>query len=127
MARITEMYKKWLKQPKYKKAYDALEEEFVLVQGAVMDVRQPRRPDARGSCKPGGWARHSPWWHVLKAVAPGPLCERWNVLRKLQGRGCSSALRRGEGKRYLRADNRAQHSLDPSHDASSEIRTISGA
>ena len=38
MARITEMHKKWLKEPKYKKAYDALEEEFVLA-GAVMDVR----------------------------------------------------------------------------------------
>ena len=38
MARITEMHKKWLKDPKYKKAYDALEDEFVLA-GAVMDVR----------------------------------------------------------------------------------------
>jgi len=38
MARISEMHKKWLKEPKYKKAYDALEEEFVLA-GAVMDVR----------------------------------------------------------------------------------------
>ena len=38
MARISEMHKKWLKEPNYKKAYDALEEEFVLA-GAVMDVR----------------------------------------------------------------------------------------
>jgi ribosome-binding protein aMBF1 (putative translation factor) len=38
MARISEMHKKWLEEPKYKKAYDALEEEFVLA-GAVMDVR----------------------------------------------------------------------------------------
>src|ERR1700682_5004552 len=38
MARITEMHKKWMKEPKYKKAYEALEEEFVLA-GAVMDVR----------------------------------------------------------------------------------------
>src|ERR1700686_2795482 len=38
MARITEMHKKWLKEPKYKKAYEALEEEFVLA-SAVMDVR----------------------------------------------------------------------------------------
>jgi ribosome-binding protein aMBF1 (putative translation factor) len=38
MARITDMHKKWLKEPKYKKAYDALEEEFVLAR-AVMDVR----------------------------------------------------------------------------------------
>ena len=32
------MHKKWLKEAKYKKAYDALGEEFVLA-GAVMDVR----------------------------------------------------------------------------------------
>lgn len=38
MARISEMHKKWMKEPKYKKAYDALEEEFVLA-AAVIDVR----------------------------------------------------------------------------------------
>src|ERR1700691_3747061 len=38
MARITEMHKKWLKKPTYKKAYEALEEEFVLA-SAVIDVR----------------------------------------------------------------------------------------
>ncbi len=38
MARITDLHKEWLKEPKYKKAYDALEEEFVLA-SAVMDVR----------------------------------------------------------------------------------------
>jgi ribosome-binding protein aMBF1 (putative translation factor) len=38
MARITELHKKWLKEPKYRKAYEALEEEFVLA-SAVMDVR----------------------------------------------------------------------------------------
>src|ERR1700681_3254846 len=38
MARITELHKKWLKEPKYRKAYEALEEEFVLA-SAVIDVR----------------------------------------------------------------------------------------
>src|ERR1035437_214226 len=38
MARITELHKKWMKEPKYRKAYEALEEEFVLA-AAVMDVR----------------------------------------------------------------------------------------
>ncbi len=38
MARITDLHKKWLKEPKYKKAYDALDQEFVLA-SAVMDVR----------------------------------------------------------------------------------------
>jgi ribosome-binding protein aMBF1 (putative translation factor) len=38
MARISSLHKKWMKEPKYKKAYEALEEEFVLA-SAVMDVR----------------------------------------------------------------------------------------
>ena len=38
MARISDMHKKWMKEPKYRKAYAALEEEFVLA-SAVMDVR----------------------------------------------------------------------------------------
>lgn len=38
LARISEMHKQWLEEPKYKEAYDALEEEFVLAE-AVMDVR----------------------------------------------------------------------------------------
>lgn len=38
MARITDLHKKWLKEPKYRKAYEALEEEFVLA-SAVIDVR----------------------------------------------------------------------------------------
>ena len=38
MARITELHKKWMKEPKYRKAFDALEEEFVLV-SAMIDVR----------------------------------------------------------------------------------------
>ena len=38
MARISDMHKKWIKEPKYRKAYDALEDEFVLA-SAVIDVR----------------------------------------------------------------------------------------
>lgn len=38
MARITELHQKWMKEPKYRKAYQALEEEFVLA-SAVIDVR----------------------------------------------------------------------------------------
>lgn len=38
MARISDMHKQWMKEPKYRKAYKALEEEFVLA-SAVMDVR----------------------------------------------------------------------------------------
>lgn len=38
MARISDLHKKWLKEPKYRKAYEALEEEFVLA-SAVIDAR----------------------------------------------------------------------------------------
>ncbi|MEI8188752.1 MAG: helix-turn-helix transcriptional regulator [candidate division NC10 bacterium] len=38
MARISELHKTWMKEPKYRKAYEALEEEFVLA-SAVVDVR----------------------------------------------------------------------------------------
>lgn len=38
MARISEMHKKWLKEPKYRQAYQALEKEFALA-STVMDVR----------------------------------------------------------------------------------------
>ena len=38
MALVSDMHKRWMKEPKYKKAYDALEDEFVLA-SAVMDVR----------------------------------------------------------------------------------------
>ena len=38
MARITDLHKKWMKEPKYRKAFEALEEEFVLA-SAIIDVR----------------------------------------------------------------------------------------
>jgi transcriptional regulator with XRE-family HTH domain len=38
MARISDMHKKWMEEPKYRKAYAALEEEFVLASAAI-DVR----------------------------------------------------------------------------------------
>jgi transcriptional regulator with XRE-family HTH domain len=38
MARVTDLHKRWMKQPKYRKAYAALEEEFALA-SAVIDAR----------------------------------------------------------------------------------------
>jgi transcriptional regulator with XRE-family HTH domain len=38
MGRIAEMHKQWMKEPKYRKAFEALEEEFVLA-SAVIDAR----------------------------------------------------------------------------------------
>lgn len=33
--RISEMHKRWLKEPDYRKAYDALEEEFALAKAVI--------------------------------------------------------------------------------------------
>jgi transcriptional regulator with XRE-family HTH domain len=38
MARITDLHKKWIRESKYRKAYEALEQEFVLA-SAVIDAR----------------------------------------------------------------------------------------
>src|SRR5438477_9513020 len=38
MARISDMHKRWMKEPKYRKAYESLEEEFVLA-STVIDAR----------------------------------------------------------------------------------------
>lgn len=38
MARIRDLHRKWMKEPNYQKAYEALEEEFVLA-GAVIEAR----------------------------------------------------------------------------------------
>jgi transcriptional regulator with XRE-family HTH domain len=38
MARISELHKRWMKKPSYRKAYEELEEEFVL-SSVLADVR----------------------------------------------------------------------------------------
>lgn len=38
MGRISEMHKTWMKEPKYRKAFETLEEEFVLA-SAIIDAR----------------------------------------------------------------------------------------
>ncbi len=35
MARITEIHKRWMKEPKYRKAYDALEDEFAVAKAVI--------------------------------------------------------------------------------------------
>ena len=35
MARITELHQRWMKEPKYKKAYAALEDEFALAKAVI--------------------------------------------------------------------------------------------
>lgn len=36
MARISEMHKRWMKEPRYRKAHAALEKEFVLASAAIV-------------------------------------------------------------------------------------------
>lgn len=38
MTRISDMHKKWMKEPKYRRAYEGLEEEFAIASAAI-DVR----------------------------------------------------------------------------------------
>jgi transcriptional regulator with XRE-family HTH domain len=38
MARVTELHKRWMKKPKYRKAYAVLEKEFALA-SALIDAR----------------------------------------------------------------------------------------
>jgi len=35
MARITELHKRWMKEPKYRKAYAALEDEFAVAKAVI--------------------------------------------------------------------------------------------
>jgi DNA-binding XRE family transcriptional regulator len=35
MARITEIHKRWMKGPKYRKAYEALEDEFAVAKAVI--------------------------------------------------------------------------------------------
>jgi ribosome-binding protein aMBF1 (putative translation factor) len=35
MARISEMHKRWMKEPKYHKAYEALEDEFAVAKAVI--------------------------------------------------------------------------------------------
>lgn len=35
MARITEMHKRWMKEPKYRKAYETLEDEFAVAKAVI--------------------------------------------------------------------------------------------
>ena len=50
MARILDLHKRWMKDPKYRKAYDALDEEFALAAAAIdardlEDLQNDRRQE----------------------------------------------------------------------------------
>ena len=74
MARVSDMHKRWMKDPKYRKAYGALQEEFALAE-AVIEARRrvgsysaPISPKdghhAAGRCSTGKWQYPSVATHV---------------------------------------------------------------
>ncbi|MGD0360119.1 MAG: helix-turn-helix transcriptional regulator [Bryobacteraceae bacterium] len=91
MARISDMPKKWMKEPKYKKAYDALEEELVLA-GPVMVVRNraglPQEELARrmGTTEP-----------VVARLESGRTCPSMQALERL-AEATGSRLLNGFGR-----------------------------
>ena len=48
MARILDMHEKWMEKPAYRKAYEALTEEFALA-AAVIDERNAKTRQDNGS------------------------------------------------------------------------------
>jgi hypothetical protein len=55
MPRISDLHKEWMKEPKYRKAYSALEEEFVLASVAI-DLRSRRSYPGRTGPEDGDYA-----------------------------------------------------------------------
>ncbi len=57
MTRVSEMHKQWSKDPKYRKTYDALQQEFALAGGVIESrkraglTRQPLAPENIGIAK----------------------------------------------------------------------------
>jgi hypothetical protein len=52
MARILDMHKKWMEEPAYRTAYEALEEEFELA-AALIDARDLKTLPDNGSGEHG--------------------------------------------------------------------------
>jgi hypothetical protein len=51
MTKIKDLHRKWMKDPEYRKEYDALEEEFVLAAAVARHVlaRASVKPNWRGA------------------------------------------------------------------------------
>ena len=53
MARISELHQKWMNEPKYRKAYAAMEDEFALAK-AVIAARSRAGPQRRAAALGSG-------------------------------------------------------------------------
>ncbi len=101
MARVAELHKKWMKQPKYRKAYEALEEEFVLA-SAVIDARNRAGLTQKGLAKKMGTTQP-----VVARLESGRVRPSLRTLERL-ARATSSRLRirfepQREGKLHAQA------------------------
>jgi len=85
------MHKKWLNEPKYQKAYEALEEEFLLA-SAVIDVRTRAGLAQEELARKMGTTQ--PVVARLNVGEGARRCGPWSVWRKRPDRVCSSSLNR---------------------------------
>lgn len=86
MARIADLHKKWMREPKYRKAYEALEEEFVLA-SAVIGVRNRAGLTQKALAKKMGTPQS-----VVARLESGRIRRSLRTLERL-GRATSSGLR----------------------------------
>ena len=103
MARIADLHKKWMKQLKYRKAYEALEEEFVLA-SAVIDARNRAGLTQKGLAKKMGTTQP-----VVARLESGRVRPSLRTLERL-ARATRSRLRirfepQGERKRHVQGDS----------------------
>ena len=89
MARITDMHKKWLEEPEYRKAYDTLDGEFALARAVIAARNRFGLTQAQLARKMG---QRNPSLHGWRVVAFVPPCEPSSVWQTPLARVCSSVL-----------------------------------
>ncbi len=76
MARITEMHKRWMKEPKYRKAYEALEDEFAVAKAVIAARNRAGLTQMELARKMGTTQPSSPEW---RAGVSSHHCEPFNA------------------------------------------------
>ena len=95
MTKIRDLHKKWMKDPEYRKEYDALEEEFALMaavakaraRSGLSQAELAKRMNTTQSTRSRGW----------KAGAAGPRPARSAASPRRPGTGSRSVSSRCEG------------------------------
>lgn len=122
MARITEMHKKWLEEPEYRRAYDTLDAEFALARAVIAARNRVGLTQAQLARKMG---TTQPVVARLEGDAYVPPCEPLSAWQTLLARVCSSVLNlatpsvlrvEGEPQQELRIHDRSSippHGSEP--------------